>query len=277
MPEANIANRVPVLRNTGLSDNTNPITDQRLLREAPVHCPAPLTRQYPSSAAYMSFSGDSQYVFSNPWSPGPPPPASPTVPPNPYSNDNTAPITDQRLLRDAPVLSTTPTPSLQLPEPRPAVSCLFDILLSLLYRPCPLGVAQASPAIDQLDTPHMNSIDPRTLHEYLSQVRDAKIAQLTADVASLEKMDKDPVSKWLNSTLHRDGDRDYEGYPPPLSPNYPCPVCRAPVKSRPVEVYALKNVAQTLGKAMGETCPREVLPPRGRGREWDAFFPPQWR
>lgn len=81
MPEANIANRVPVLRNTGLSDNTNPITDQRLLREAPVHCPsppllfgswvcpAPLTRQYPSSAAYMSFSGDSQYVFSNPGAP----------------------------------------------------------------------------------------------------------------------------------------------------------------------------------------------------------------
>lgn len=39
----------------------------------------------------------------------------------------------------------------------------------------------------------MNSIDPRTLHEYLSQVRDAKIAQLTADVASLEKMDNDAL------------------------------------------------------------------------------------
>ncbi|EPQ57608.1 hypothetical protein GLOTRDRAFT_74505 [Gloeophyllum trabeum ATCC 11539] len=58
-------------------------------------------------------------------------------------------------------------------------------------------------------------------------------------------------------------------------PGYTCPACRAPVKSRPVEVYALKNVVRTVGRALGESSPRKVLPPRGAGRQgpWDAFFP----
>jgi len=59
-------------------------------------------------------------------------------------------------------------------------------------------------------------------------------------------------------------------------PCYTCPACRAPVKSKPVEVYALKKVTRTAAKALGESSPQRVLPARGEahaGSSWDGFFP----
>ncbi|TFK53936.1 hypothetical protein OE88DRAFT_1625534, partial [Heliocybe sulcata] len=54
-------------------------------------------------------------------------------------------------------------------------------------------------------------------------------------------------------------------------PSYTCPACRAPVKSKPVEAFALKKVVMTVAKASGESSPQR----RGaHAREpWEGFFP----
>lgn len=67
-------------------------------------------------------------------------------------------------------------------------------------------------------------------------------------------------------------------------PQYTCPFCRANVKSKPVEVYALKNLVRIVAKAEGEgeESPRKEVPSKEKGKRsgpvlsqgpWDRFFP----
>jgi len=63
-------------------------------------------------------------------------------------------------------------------------------------------------------------------------------------------------------------------------PEYTCPTCRAPVKARPAEVYALKSIIHAVGAAVGESSPKPAAPFRRHGPghihrpedPWDAFF-----
>ncbi|KAL0072785.1 hypothetical protein AAF712_000548 [Marasmius tenuissimus] len=73
----------------------------------------------------------------------------------------------------------------------------------------------------------------------------------------------------------------YAGLIPP-KPQYTCPTCRAPVKSRPIEDYSLKAVVRTVAKAAREDSPKQPRPQTNRGRRrggpvndgpWDGFFP----
>ncbi|GBE81316.1 hypothetical protein BKA93DRAFT_926182 [Sparassis latifolia] len=66
-------------------------------------------------------------------------------------------------------------------------------------------------------------------------------------------------------------------------PQYTCPSCRAPVKSKPIEVFRLKHITRTVAAATGETSPKKAAPARTtRGvanrraaadGPWDGFFP----
>ncbi|KAK0212616.1 hypothetical protein DFS33DRAFT_48369 [Desarmillaria ectypa] len=66
-------------------------------------------------------------------------------------------------------------------------------------------------------------------------------------------------------------------------PAFSCPTCREPVKTRPVEIFAIKSLVRTVAAAQGESSPRKG--PEGRSRSknkaparregpWDLFFPP---
>ncbi|TFK44502.1 hypothetical protein BDQ12DRAFT_730555 [Crucibulum laeve] len=72
-------------------------------------------------------------------------------------------------------------------------------------------------------------------------------------------------------------------YQPPR-PDYSCPTCREPVKTRPVEDFALKALVRTIASAAGENSPTKTsaasVSRRGNGRgpigtsgPWDGFFP----
>jgi hypothetical protein len=39
-------------------------------------------------------------------------------------------------------------------------------------------------------------------------------------------------------------------------PVYTCPTCRGVVRNKPVEIFALKSVVETISNAMGETIPK---------------------
>jgi len=60
-------------------------------------------------------------------------------------------------------------------------------------------------------------------------------------------------------------------------PVYTCPSCRAEVKTRPAEEYALKALIRTIASVHGEQCPEKpgmvgrigIVP---RDAPWDRFF-----
>lgn len=68
-------------------------------------------------------------------------------------------------------------------------------------------------------------------------------------------------------------------------PQYTCPSCRSQVKTKPVEVYALKSIVRTVASALGETSPKKPAPAPAATRTrsstlerrvdapWDGFFP----
>lgn len=61
-------------------------------------------------------------------------------------------------------------------------------------------------------------------------------------------------------------------------PNYTCPTCRDPVKTAPIESFALKHVVRTVAQAEGETSPSRVVASgaaatRRNENTWDGFFP----
>lgn len=57
----------------------------------------------------------------------------------------------------------------------------------------------------------------------------------------------------------------------PPRPEYSCPECRTPVKSRPVENFAMKAFASLCHTAAHGRPP--PTPPRPKGSPWDGFFP----
>ena len=61
----------------------------------------------------------------------------------------------------------------------------------------------------------------------------------------------------------------------PAQPQYTCPTCREPVKSRPTEVFALKSLLRTFTTAMGENSPKKNKPLNKAPADhlWDGFFP----
>ncbi|KZS99752.1 uncharacterized protein LAESUDRAFT_765218 [Laetiporus sulphureus 93-53] len=63
-------------------------------------------------------------------------------------------------------------------------------------------------------------------------------------------------------------------------PDYTCPSCRAVVKERPIEVYAIKSVVRSAAGAAGETSLTKYAPSNARNHgghrldnPWDGFFP----
>lgn len=57
-------------------------------------------------------------------------------------------------------------------------------------------------------------------------------------------------------------------------PQYTCPTCRAAVRRRPVEIFALKELANTLADKTGETKPKKGRKNDGdNSKIWDGFFP----
>ncbi len=61
----------------------------------------------------------------------------------------------------------------------------------------------------------------------------------------------------------------------PLHPQYTCPTCREPVKSRPTEAFALKALVRTVSSTMGESSPKRSKQSGKAPDEsvWDGFFP----
>lgn len=65
-------------------------------------------------------------------------------------------------------------------------------------------------------------------------------------------------------------------------PKYTCPVCREPVRNRPVEAFAVKNLVRVVAKAQGEESPQKPTAlTKGKSRRvvtdsgpWDRFFKP---
>ncbi|CAA7259195.1 unnamed protein product [Cyclocybe aegerita] len=65
----------------------------------------------------------------------------------------------------------------------------------------------------------------------------------------------------------------------PPHPQYTCPTCREPVRSRPTEAFALKAIVRTISAATGESSPTKPATSR-KGKTtattvgpWDGFFP----
>jgi len=59
-------------------------------------------------------------------------------------------------------------------------------------------------------------------------------------------------------------------------PVYTCPTCRDVVRNKPVEIFALRSVVETISNAMGETSPKATSV---KGKKpalagpWDEIFP----
>ncbi|KAK0207537.1 hypothetical protein IW262DRAFT_1302610 [Armillaria fumosa] len=62
-------------------------------------------------------------------------------------------------------------------------------------------------------------------------------------------------------------------------PVFTCPKCHKVIKNRPVQVYAMKNMAGKVTSALGEEEPEDTNPRHGgklvsgRDNPWDKFFP----
>ncbi|KDR75320.1 hypothetical protein GALMADRAFT_249347 [Galerina marginata CBS 339.88] len=68
----------------------------------------------------------------------------------------------------------------------------------------------------------------------------------------------------------------------PPRPNYTCPTCREPVRSRPTEAFSMKAIVRTIATAAGESSPKKSAPGTRKGKAsvpapgpWDGFFPPK--
>ena len=63
-----------------------------------------------------------------------------------------------------------------------------------------------------------------------------------------------------------------QGIPQPV---YTCPTCRDVVRNKPVEIFALKTVVETISNAMGTTSPKATSAkgqkPASAG-SWDEIF-----
>jgi hypothetical protein len=59
-------------------------------------------------------------------------------------------------------------------------------------------------------------------------------------------------------------------------PVYTCPTCRDVVRNKPVEIFALRSVVETISNAMGETSPKATSV-KGKkpasAAPWDEIFP----
>jgi len=59
-------------------------------------------------------------------------------------------------------------------------------------------------------------------------------------------------------------------------PVYTCPTCRDVVRNKPVEIFALKSIVETISNAMGETSPKATSvkgeKPASAG-PWHEIFP----
>ncbi|KIP10947.1 hypothetical protein PHLGIDRAFT_125257 [Phlebiopsis gigantea 11061_1 CR5-6] len=57
-------------------------------------------------------------------------------------------------------------------------------------------------------------------------------------------------------------------------PNYTCPSCRVPVKTKPAEAFAVKNIVRAMADAQGEASPKRKGAHNARREDpWDGFFP----
>ena len=65
----------------------------------------------------------------------------------------------------------------------------------------------------------------------------------------------------------------------PPSPQYTCPTCREPVRTRPIEVFALKAIIRVVTAAAGESSPKKAVNNNWKAKAgpWDGFFPPKTR
>lgn len=65
----------------------------------------------------------------------------------------------------------------------------------------------------------------------------------------------------------------------PPSPQYTCPTCREPVRTRPIEVFALKAIIRVVTAAAGESSPKKAVNNnfKAKAGPWDGFFPPKTR
>jgi hypothetical protein len=63
----------------------------------------------------------------------------------------------------------------------------------------------------------------------------------------------------------------------PPSPHYTCPTCREPVRTRPIEVFALKAIIRVVTAAAGESSPKKTINKNSKAKAgpWDGFFPPK--
>ncbi|KAF8160919.1 hypothetical protein B0H34DRAFT_795766 [Crassisporium funariophilum] len=66
----------------------------------------------------------------------------------------------------------------------------------------------------------------------------------------------------------------------PLGPQYTCPTCREPVRTRPTEDFTLKALVRTIANATGENSPKKPVFAKPNGKAsittlgpWDGFFP----
>lgn len=57
-------------------------------------------------------------------------------------------------------------------------------------------------------------------------------------------------------------------------PDYTCPSCRVPVRTKPTEAFTVKNVVRAVAESQGDVSPRKPVPGKARRDDpWDGFFP----
>jgi len=66
----------------------------------------------------------------------------------------------------------------------------------------------------------------------------------------------------------------------PHHPQYTCPTCREPVRTRPTEAFTLKAVVRVIAAATGENSPKKLVAENRKEKTaataagpWDGFFP----
>ena len=59
-----------------------------------------------------------------------------------------------------------------------------------------------------------------------------------------------------------------------ITPQYTCPMCQEPVRTRPMQVFAMKAIVRVLSEAAGESSPKKNVNENRKAGPWDRFFPP---